>query len=56
MEAPTYVPDTVLPQSQQGSSDLPLNLGSSQVNAKARFLIHCDALQVYRLTSRDVYT
>jgi hypothetical protein len=46
MEAPAYVPDTTLPQSQRGSSDLPLSPGSSQVNA---YIIRRDALQVYRL-------
>jgi len=46
---PTYAPDTALPQSQQGSSDLPPCPGSSKVNVDARYLIRGDALQVYRL-------
>jgi len=51
MEAPTYVSDTALPQCQQDSSELPPSPGSSRVNAKARYLIRGDGLQVrvYRL-------
>jgi hypothetical protein len=49
MEAPTNVPDTALPQSQLGSSDLPPSPGSSPVNAEARYLIRGKALQLYRL-------
>jgi hypothetical protein len=49
MEVSTYVPDTALPQSQQGSSDLTQSPGSSQLNVKARYIIRGDALQVYRL-------